>query len=94
MIVNTSTMVSLKKLFSLLAVLFFWCGVFAVPKFEDFKPNRPELSLPLLDRKMVIAHNMPYILYHKDENTTYFLMPIKILSKLPRFIKKPPFLPE
>ena len=61
-------MVSLKKLFLLLGVLFFWCGVFAVPKFEDFKLNRPELSLPLLDRKMVIAHNMPYILYHKDEN--------------------------
>ena len=43
-------------------------AAFSVPKFEDFKPDRPELSLPLLDRKMVIAHNMPYIIYHKAEN--------------------------
>ncbi|GHT38198.1 hypothetical protein FACS189427_12130 [Planctomycetales bacterium] len=40
----------------LCAISTVFCG--ELPKFEDFKPNRPVLDLPVTDKKIVLAHFM------------------------------------
>ena len=60
---------------SLIVFFTVWAAIAVAepPKFEDFKPNRPVLDLPITDKKIVLAHFMTNMYVRDSKHRDRFL---------------------